>query len=79
MSYRCQITGKRNNVANNVSNAKNRTKRLQKINLRSKNIFVPELGKTVRIRLTTSAMRTLNKKSLSALLKDHGMTLKDIL
>ena len=52
MSKVCKITGKRPRVANNVSKANNKTKRRQLPNLQSKRIFVPELGKNVRIKLS---------------------------
>ena len=41
-------------------------------------MFVPELNRWVRIRLSTRALRTLNKKGLMTFLKDEGLTLKDI-
>jgi large subunit ribosomal protein L28 len=78
MARRCQITGKRNNAANHVSHAKNHVKRVQKANIKKKRLFVPELGRFVRVKVSTQALRTLNKKSLVDLLKDNGLTLKDI-
>ena len=48
-------------------------------NLQRKRIFVPELNRTVRLRLSTSAMRTLDKKGLMKFLRDEGLTLKDVL
>jgi len=78
MSRVCQITGKRQNVANNVSNANNKTKKVQRVNLRSKRVFVPELGRAVRLRLSTRALRTLNTKPLAQVLKDNGLTLEDV-
>ena len=53
MSKVCQITGKRPRVANNVSKANNKTKRRQLPNLQSKKIFVPELGKAVKLKLAS--------------------------
>jgi large subunit ribosomal protein L28 len=78
MSRVCQITGKRNNVANNVSNANNKTKRVQRVNLRSKRVFVPELGRSVRLRLSAQALRTLNHKPLAVFLKENGLSLEDV-
>ena len=78
MSRRCQLTGKSPMAGNNVSHANNKTRRRQFPNLQSKRVFVPELNRWVRIRLSTRALRTLNKKGLMTFLKDEGLTLKDI-
>jgi large subunit ribosomal protein L28 len=78
MSRRCQLTGKRPMAGNNVSHANNKTRRRQLPNLQSKRVFVPELNRWVRLRLSTRALRTLNKKGLMTFLKDEGLTLKDI-
>lgn len=78
MAHRCQITGKRNNVANHRSNSNIAKKRLQKANLHKKRVFVPELGRAVTLKLSTRAIRTLNKKPLVELLRDNGLTLDDV-
>jgi large subunit ribosomal protein L28 len=72
------ITGKSPLVGNNVSHANNKVKRRQNPNLQWKHIFVPELGRNVRIRVSTRALRTISKKGISAFLKDNGLTLKDL-
>ena len=59
MPRRCAITGKGGLAGNNVSHANNRTKRRQLPNLQTKKIFVPELGRSVRVRVSTSALRTI--------------------
>ena len=64
MSKVCKITGKRPRVANHVSKANNKTKRRQLPNLQSKRIFVPELGKNVRIKLSVKALKTIDKYGL---------------
>lgn len=79
MSQKCMITGKSPLVGNNVSHANNKVKRRQNPNLQWKRIFVPELDRNVRIRVSTRALRTINKKGISAFLKDNGLTLKDLL
>ncbi|HVY55943.1 MAG TPA: 50S ribosomal protein L28 [Thermodesulfobacteriota bacterium] len=79
MSQKCMITGKSPLVGNNVSHANNKVKRRQNPNLQWKHVFVPELGRNVRIRVSTRALRTISKKGISAFLKDNGLTLKDLL
>ncbi len=61
MARVCDLTGKRRMVGNKVSHAKNRTKMTQQPNLHFKNVFDPETGRTVRLRLSTRAIRTLDK------------------
>ncbi len=79
MSRKCKLTGKGPLSGNNVSHAHNKTKRFQLPNLQWKRVFVPELGQTVRIRMTTRAIRTIDKKGLMAFLKDQGLSLQDVL
>lgn len=79
MSQKCKITGKGPMAGNNVSHAHNKTRRVQRPNLQWKRVYVPELGRTVRVRLSTRALRTLDKKGLMAVLKDQGLSLKDVL
>ena len=79
MSQKCMITGKSPLVGNNVSHANNKVKRRQNPNLQWKHVFVPELGRNVRIRVSTRALRTISKKGISAFLKDNGLTIKDLL
>lgn len=62
MSRTCVITGSRPNVKNMVSHANNRVKSVQLPNLQSHKVFVPELKRTVTLRLSTRALRTLKKK-----------------
>jgi len=79
MSKICKITGKRPLVANNVSKANNKTKRRQLPNLQNKKIFIPELGKSVRIKVSTKALKSIDKEGLMIFLKKKKLTLADIL
>lgn len=78
MSRKCKLTGKGPMAGNNVSHAHNKTRRRQLPNLQWKRIFVPELDRTVRIRVSTRALRTIDKKGLMAYLREQGLKLKDI-
>jgi large subunit ribosomal protein L28 len=79
MSRVCRLTGKKPLTGNHVSHANNRTKRRQLPNLVWKRIWVPELNRSVRLRLTTSALRTLTKKGgLMQFLRDEGLRLRDV-
>ena len=78
MSRICKITGKRPRVANNVSKANNKTKRKQYPNLQNKRIFVPEMGKYVRLKLSTKGIKTIDKFGLVHYLNKNNLELKDI-
>jgi large subunit ribosomal protein L28 len=69
MSRVCQISGKRPRVGNNVSHANNKTKRRFYPNLQKKRFFIPEEDRWVTLKVSTSAMRTINKNGISAVLK----------
>ena len=79
MAKVCKITGKRPLVANNVSKANNKTKRRQLPNLQKKKVFIPELGKTVRIKVSTNALKSIDKEGLLTFLKKKKLSLADIL
>jgi len=59
MSRRCELTGKGVQSGNNVAHAHNKTRRRFLPNLQSKSLLSDALGKSVRFRVTTSAMRTV--------------------
>lgn len=61
MAKRCQITGKSVMSGNNVSHANNRTRRRFLPNLQRANIHSEVLGRKVSLRVSTSAMRTIEK------------------
>jgi len=73
------LTGKGPLVGNNVSHANNKTKRVQLPNLQMKRIFVPELGRTVRIKMSVNAMKSVTKHGLMPFLKKRGLQLSDVL
>ncbi|KAA6327913.1 50S ribosomal protein L28 [termite gut metagenome] len=70
MSKICQITGKRAMVGNNVSHSKRRTKRTFDVNLFRKKFYYVEGECWIRLRLSASGLRTINKKGLDAALSD---------
>ena len=79
MARICKLTGKRPLTGNAISHAHNKTKRRQLPNLQWKAVWVPELERSVRLRLTTRALRTIDKKGLITYLKDEGLRLRDVL
>ena len=61
MSRICQITGKRAMVGNNVSHAKNKTKRRFEINLLEKKFYLPEQEKSVTLKVSAHGLRIINR------------------
>ena len=59
MARRCSISGKGVMTGNNVSHANNKNKRRFIPNLQRTSLMSEILGQTIRIRLTTSAIRTI--------------------
>ena len=70
MSRVCQLTGKKVMSGNNVSHALNRTKRKFYPNLITKKFYIPEEDSYITLKISTSALRTINKKGISACLKE---------
>lgn len=75
MARRCQITGKKANNAMAVSHSHRRTKKLQGVNLQWKRVWWAEGNRWVRLRLSTKAIKTLEKKGISAMAKEAGLNL----
>jgi len=61
MAKRCQISGKTVMSGNNVSHANNRTRRRFLPNLQSTRMHSEILGRAISLRVSTSAMRTVEK------------------
>ncbi len=85
MARRCIITGKGVQTGNNVSHANNRTRRRYLPNLQKVSLESETLGENVRMRITTAALRTIEKNggldawllgTSSAKLSDEARRLK---
>ncbi|ANW95119.1 50S ribosomal protein L28 [Wenyingzhuangia fucanilytica] len=70
MSKVCELTGKKAMVGNNVSHALNRTKRKFNANLITKRFYIPEEDKWITLKLSTAALKNINKKGISAVIKE---------
>lgn len=70
----CQLTGKKSITGNNVSHANNKSKRRFYPNLQKKRFYIPEEDRWITLKLSTSALKTINKKGISAVLKDLKKT-----
>ena len=70
MSKICQITKKRPTTGNKVSHANNKTKRRFLPNLQSRRFWVESENRWIRLRVTTNAIRTIDKLGIDAVLVD---------
>lgn len=59
---KCEITGKGKQYGNNVSFSQRHTKKVWEPNLQKKTLIID--GKKVKMKISTSALRTLRKKGL---------------
>ena len=70
MSKVCQISGKKVQFGNNVSKAINKTKRRFNANIITKRFYIPEEDRWNKLKVSTTVLKTINKKGISAVLKD---------
>ncbi len=75
MARRCDLTGKRPNVANKVSHSNIKTKKRQLPNIQKRKLWYAEENRFVTLKVSTSALRTLNKKGLKAFADEMGLDL----
>ena len=69
MSKVCQLTGKRPITGNNVSHSNAKTKRRFLPNIQKKRFFIPELDRWETLKVSTKAIKTINKLGIYAYLK----------
>ncbi len=69
MSKVCQLTGKRPISGHSVSHSNAKTKRRFVPNLQKKRFYIPETDQWVTIKISTSALRTINKLGIYDYLK----------
>ncbi|MGI9552927.1 MAG: 50S ribosomal protein L28 [Aurantibacter sp.] len=70
MSKVCEITGKRAMFGNNVSFSVNKTRRRFNVNLSKKRFYIPEEDRWVTLKVSARALKTINKRGISAVLKE---------
>jgi len=70
MARVCQVTGKSPMVGNNVSHANNKTKRRFLPNLQYRRFWVESENRFVRLRVTSSGLRTIDKKGIDVVLAE---------
>lgn len=78
MSKKSVITGKGPNFGNNVPFSHKKSRRRWDANIQDKRVWVPELKRFVKLRLTASDLRSIDRFGLNAYLKKNKLTLGDV-
>lgn len=68
MSRICDLTGKKALIGNNVSHSNVKTKRKFYPNLQTKRFYIPEEDRWITLKVSTSAIKTINKNGISAVI-----------
>ena len=68
MSKICDLTGKAAMVGNNVSKSNRKTKRRFYPNLKTKRFYIPEEDSWITLKVSTSALKTIDKNGITAVI-----------
>ncbi len=75
---KCKLSKRGPLFGNNDTFSHKKTRRNWQPNVHKYSIFVPELGKTVKVKASARAMKTVNKIGLLAYLRKNNLSLKDV-
>ncbi|HEY5701474.1 MAG TPA: 50S ribosomal protein L28 [Gammaproteobacteria bacterium] len=70
MSKVCQVTGKRPVAGNNVSHARNRTRRRFLPNLHTQRFWLPTEKRWVKLRVSSAGLRIIDKKGIEVVVSE---------
>ncbi len=68
MSRVCQVTGRGPMSGNKVSHANNKTRRRFNVNLQSRRLWIPSLGRFIKLRLSNQGLRLIDKLGIDVVL-----------
>ena len=75
MSRICELTGAKANNGMAVSHSHIRTKKLQQVNLQKRRLWWQEGNKWVTMRISTKALKSIQKVGLNKFAKTQGVDL----
>ena len=78
MARVCPLTGKRPNVGNKVSHSNIKTKKRQLPNLQTKRIWSESQNRFIKLRVSTSALRTLRLMTIEDFARKNGIDLNKL-
>ncbi|KEI43395.1 50S ribosomal protein L28 [Saccharopolyspora rectivirgula] len=70
MPVRCQVTGKKPGYGNKVSHSNKRTRRRWMPNVQQRRYWLPSEGRWIRLRLSTKAMKTIDKRGIESVVAE---------
>lgn len=70
MARFCELTGKGPLSGHYVSHSNRKTKRKFNPNLQKKSFYIPELDRWIELKLSTHALRNINRKGIYAYMKE---------
>lgn len=66
MSAHCQVTGKKPGFGHTISHSHVRTKRRFDPNIQRRKFYVPSLGRTVRLTVSTDGLKVIDRRGIEA-------------
>ncbi|MFC5369244.1 50S ribosomal protein L28 [Arcanobacterium bovis] len=70
MTTYCQVTGKKPSFGNAVSHSHRKTRRRWDPNLQTKRYFVPSLGRTIKLTVSTTGIKTIDKRGIESVVAE---------
>ncbi|GAA4730801.1 50S ribosomal protein L28 [Isoptericola chiayiensis] len=70
MSAHCQVLGTSPGFGHSISHSHVRSKRRFDPNIQAKRYWVPSLGRTVRLRVSTRGIKTIDRRGIDAVVAD---------
>lgn len=70
MARICEVTGKRKLKGNRVSHSNRKSRKFQQPNLQSKRFWLPSENRWIKLRLSTDAIRTIDKRGIETVVKE---------
>jgi large subunit ribosomal protein L28 len=78
MANKCQISGVSRQSGHRVSHANNKRKHVFKANIQTKKIYLQDENRYVKIKVSTSVLRTIDAIGIKATLKKYNISTKDL-
>lgn len=70
LSRVCQVTGREPGFGHHVSHSHRRTNRRFDVNIQTKRYFVPSLGRTVKLRVSTRGIKVIDARGIESVVAD---------
>jgi large subunit ribosomal protein L28 len=75
---KCKLSGKKPQYGNSVPWSKKKSRRTWQPNVQKYTLYVAELGRSITLRASTKAMKSIDKMGLVAYLRKNNLRLEDV-